>query len=110
MNNMNHSIHEFAVQLIQNCPVCQKVKPIGIVEVIDEKPMNYLLRASCKFCNSGMMLKVQVMPNGLFGSVLVTDLAANEIERFRKEKAVSVDHVINAHSLSDKAWKEFINS
>lgn len=104
------NIHEFASQLISVCPMCRGKNPVGLVEVIEDTGSTSLLRITCRFCETAMLVKVHMMPNGVFGNTLITDLNAAEAGRLRTENPVTIDHVLGVHSLSNDAWRTFINS
>lgn len=103
-------VHDVAHQLITQCPMCNAKNPIGDIEVIDEDADGFLLRVSCKECTSALLTKVRILPNGLFGTALVTDLEAAEIREFRVQGNVCIDHALQAHGMSNAQWRSFINS
>lgn len=103
-------VHDVAHQLITQCPMCNAKNPIGDIEVIDEDTEGFLLRVSCKECKSALLTKVRILPNGLFGTALITDLEASEIRAFSVQSGVHIDHAIQAHGISNAQWRSFINS
>src|SRR3989338_5470070 len=80
------------VKLISYCPLC-------------EKEDSHLLHIQCGRCSNAIIALVLISAVGVSSVGLVTDLAYDEVNRFKEAKPVSTDDVIEAHHLlQNEGW------
>ena len=90
------------------CPACQKpyVKTqVGQMLVEDEE--SQLFHLVCSFCHQAILALVTVFEQGSQTSILLTDAAREDIERFCVQDSVNVNHVLEMHRLlSTDQWTQ----
>ncbi len=76
----------FPKKILQKCPVCGADYDAKKVQLIDAEDLSILSYFKCETCLSGIALKIMIMPHGLVGQAIVTDLEANEIMNYKNKK------------------------
>ena len=93
------SLFNEGLKMMGKCPVCHnKFNPIS-AQILEEKNDNYLVYVRCQHCQSSV---IAVITAGMFGVTsigLITDLNAEEVLKFKNNKSINIDDVINTHQL-----------
>jgi hypothetical protein len=88
--------------LITYCPVCNlRYQPLE-GRVIDEVNNAHLVYIQCRHCKSSVLALVVVNDLGLSSVGIVTDLIGDDIIKFKSEKSIEADDVIEIHQLLGK--------
>jgi hypothetical protein len=87
------------VKLISYCPLCESSYNPQAARVLGEKDDSHLLHIECGNCANAIIALVLISSVGVSSVGLVTDLRFDEVHRFKQEKAVTTDDVIEAHHL-----------
>ncbi len=97
----NHASPFFdeGVKLISYCPLCESSYNPREARVLGEKDDSHLLHIQCGNCANAIIALVLISSVGVSSVGLVTDLAFDEVNRFKQAAPVSTDDVIEAHHL-----------
>lgn len=97
----NHASPFFdeGVKLISYCPLCESSYNPREARVLGEKDDSHLLHIQCGNCSNAIIALVLISSVGVSSVGLVTDLAFDEVNRYKEAAAVSTDDVIEAHHL-----------
>ncbi|MFH1047422.1 MAG: hypothetical protein V1738_03910 [Patescibacteria group bacterium] len=87
------------VKLISYCPLCGSSFTPLQTQVLGEKEDSHLMHIQCGNCANAIIALVVISSVGVSSVGLVTDLAFEEVDRFKKNRAVSTDDVIDVHHL-----------
>ena len=77
----------FPKKILQKCPICESDYDAKKVQLLDAQDLDVLSYFKCENCHSGIVLKIMIMPHGLVGQAIVTDLEPNEILYFKNKKS-----------------------
>jgi hypothetical protein len=85
------------------CPVCNsRYNPIE-AKILEEKDDVHLIHIRCRHCQVAILALVMVNSMGVSSVGLVTDLASDEVVKFKNVAPITVDDVIEIHQvLNDK--------
>lgn len=75
-------------KLIQKCPVCGKEYNFSKIKVLDVSDTSILSYLKCIECESGVALKILLMPTGMIGQAIITDLDGDEIMAIKEKKNI----------------------
>jgi hypothetical protein len=103
------ALPELIRHFVEKCPACGSAQPVGLVEIIKDEKHILLARLVCRACQSALLTRIHVLPHGLWGSVLMTDLEAGELRRFCKEPPVNLNHVLDAHTLDGERLRHLLS-
>src|SRR5688572_5132208 len=97
----NHASPFFdeGVKLISYCPLCESSYNPREARVLGEKEDSHLLHIQCGNCANAIIALVLISSVGVSSVGLVTDLAFDEVHRFKEMPAISTDDVIETHHL-----------
>ena len=87
------------VKLISYCPLCETSYNPQEAKVLGEKEDSHLLHIQCGNCSNAIIALVLISSVGVSSVGLVTDLAFDEVNRFKENTNVSTDDVIETHHL-----------
>jgi hypothetical protein len=87
------------IKLISYCPLCESSYNPSSAQVLGEKDDSHLLHIRCGQCSNAIIALVLISTAGISSVGLVTDLAFDEVNRFKSEASVSTDDVIEMHHL-----------
>lgn len=87
------------VKLISYCPLCESSYNPQEAKVLGEKDDSHLLHIQCGNCSNAIIALVLISSVGVSSVGMVTDLAFDEVDRFKQAPAVSTDDVIETHHL-----------
>lgn len=76
----------FPKKILQKCPVCEADYDAKKVQLLDAQDLDILSYFKCDNCKSGIALKIMIMPHGVVGQAIVTDLEPSEILNFKSKK------------------------
>ena len=100
INETNSRIIKSSLKLIRSCPVCNsKYTPstARVIENGDDEENGVLVYFSCPRCSSSLLARVVELPFGVVGSAMLTDLEADEVEKFKNSDEVTVDDVLEVY-------------
>ena len=98
-SNQSSPYFDEGVKLISYCPLCETSYNPQEARVLGEKEDSHLLHIQCGRCSNAIIALVLISSVGVSSVGLVTDLAYDEVNRFKEAKPVSTDDVIEAHHL-----------
>ena len=100
-NQQSHSSPYFdeGVKLISYCPLCEMSYNPTEAKVLGEKEDSHLLHIQCGNCSNAIIALVLISSVGVSSVGMVTDLAHDEVARFKNAPAISTDDVIETHHL-----------
>ncbi len=87
------------VKLISYCPLCEMSYNPQEAKVLGEKEDSHLLHIQCGNCSNAIIALVLISSVGVSSVGMVTDLAFEEVNRFKDAVPVSTDEVIEMHHL-----------
>ena len=95
------------VRLIRNCPICQHEFKSNAIQVISENDFGALTYMICSACGARLLTKLSMMPQGVVGNAILTDLKAEEVMEFSgSADSIGADDVLAVHKLINN--QEFI--
>ncbi|HPI67115.1 MAG TPA: hypothetical protein PKZ16_01030 [bacterium] len=97
MDNKNKNIINGSLRLIKQCPVCATKYEARKIQIIDFTENGVLVHFFCDVCQSSLLAQITEMPFGIVGSAMLTDLVAEEVNKFRNSGPVTIDDVIEVH-------------
>ncbi len=89
--------YDEGIKLISYCPLCESSYNPQQTRVLGEKDDSHLLHIQCGNCSNAIIALVLISSVGVSSVGLVTDLAYDEVDRFKECQAVSTDDVIEVH-------------
>lgn len=87
----------FHLRLIQSCPVCGRDYQEPMLRLLGEGEKDVLAHLTCAQCQSKILVKVAMTPNGVIGNALLTDLFPEEVGQFSKSGVVDANFVLSVH-------------
>lgn len=88
--------------LITHCPVCNlRFNPLE-ARVLEEGEDSHLVYIKCRHCQAAILALIVAGNLGISSIGLVTDLAGDDVLKFKSAKAISCDDVIEAHQFLNK--------
>lgn len=97
--------------LITHCPVCSvRYYPLE-ARIIEEGDSNHLVYIKCQKCQASVLAVITTNSMGISSIGLITDLAADDISKFRQAKSIECDDVIEMHQIlsEDKVLIDYLN-
>jgi len=70
--------------LIQKCPICGQEYNHNKIKILETEDLYILSYLKCNNCNSGLVLKILMLPHGMVGQAVVTELDDEEIKGIKK--------------------------
>lgn len=94
------------LRLVSYCPVCEtRYNPME-ANILGEDGETRLLHVQCRKCHHSILALVLVNQVGASSVGLLTDLAYEDVLKFRTNRLVSINDVIDVHSaLEDGSWQ-----
>lgn len=71
-------------KLIQKCPICGQEYNHNKIKILESQDLYILSYLKCTNCNSGLALKILMLPHGMVGQAIVTELDAEELKDIKK--------------------------
>ncbi|MBI4437567.1 hypothetical protein HY631_01310 [Candidatus Uhrbacteria bacterium] len=95
------------LKLVSFCPVCEtRYNPME-ARALSGAGETQLLHVQCRKCQNSILALVHVNQTGASSVGLLTDLGFDDVVRFRAQRVVSIDDVIEAHQFLEEAhWEE----
>lgn len=87
------------LKLINYCPVCQNRYDQPEAKILEEREDAYLIHLKCRRCSSSVVALVVANVLGVTSVGLITDLASDEVLKFKNTAPIGVDEVIATHQL-----------
>jgi hypothetical protein len=87
------------IEVANRCPVCQAVYAPGSVRVLEQVTSFDLLHCSCPKCSVAAvsLVNFEAQPVGVFS--LITDLAEQEILKYKSFPALDFDYCLNLYQI-----------
>lgn len=85
------------MRLIKQCPVCQTNYEVRKIQIVDFTESGVLVYFFCSICQSSLLAQIAEMPFGIIGSATLTDLQAEEVNKFKHSGPVTVDDVLETY-------------
>ncbi|MCD4704517.1 hypothetical protein K8R66_00390 [bacterium] len=90
-------------KLIQKCPVCGKEYQHNKIKILETQDLYILSYLKCSNCHSGLALKILMLPHGMVGQAVVTELDGEELKNFKKvSKAIASEDVLFVYDFFKK--------
>jgi hypothetical protein len=93
------SFYDEGVRIVSYCPLCGSSYTPLETKVLGEKDDSHLLHIQCGNCSNAIIALIMMSSVGVSSVGLVTDLAHDEVDRFKAERKISTDDVIDTHYL-----------
>ena len=87
------------VKLVSYCPLCEASYNPEEAKVLGENHDSHLMHIRCGNCSNAVLALVLVSGVGVSSVGMVTDLAHDEVDRFKQGDSVSTDDVIDMHRM-----------
>lgn len=87
------------LKLISYCPVCRNRYEQVEAKILEERDESYLIHLKCRRCGSSVVALVMTSVLGITSIGLVTDLASEEVIKFKETAKIEADEVIAVHQL-----------
>lgn len=97
------------LKLLSKCPLCQDTFQPFQASIIEEKEEAQLVHIQCRKCSSSLLALIMNNPVGMTSIGLITDLSADDVDRFRQLTAISEEDVLSAFTQFSKQKKQFHN-
>lgn len=100
------------LKLISYCPICNNRYEQVEAKIIEERDESYLVHLKCRRCQSSVLALITAGALGLTSVGLITDLASQEVIKFREQPNVSADDAISLHQFlnnNQEAVKQLIS-
>jgi len=101
-----HFLHQ-GLKTVLYCPVCDSHYNSISTQIIEEKDNNHLIHLECTKCGSSVLALVMTGGLGVTSVGLITDLTSSDVLRFKDSDNISLDDVIEIHSLVQGGLKPF---
>lgn len=101
------SFYDEGVKLVSYCPLCGSSYTPLETKVLGEKDDSHLLHIRCGNCSNAIIALIMMSSVGVSSVGLVTDLAHDEVDRFKSEPHISTDDVIDTHHLLQSEGEMF---
>jgi len=95
------------VKLISYCPLCGSSYTPREAQILGEKEDSHLMHIQCGNCSNAIIALVIISSVGVSSVGMVTDLGFEEVDRFKSDRAVNTDDVIEVHHLLQNEDKFF---
>ncbi len=93
-------------KLHHHCPLCGQEFTDTELDIIESSNGKLMVYATCGNCGVGMIAKVSILPQGLVGLGILTDLSRDEVSEVNQGSPVSADEVLVMKILTDKGYLE----
>jgi formate dehydrogenase maturation protein FdhE len=82
-------------KLIQKCPICGQEYNHNQIKILETQELYILSYLKCSNCDSGLALKILMLPHGMVGQAVVTELDEEELKNIKKvNKTISGEDVL----------------
>lgn len=93
------------LRLVSYCPVCETRYHPMEAKLLGENTETRLLHVRCRKCQHSILALVLVNQVGASSVGLLTDLSYEDVLKFKSNRLVSVNDVIDVHTtLEDGSW------
>ncbi len=93
-------------RLHHHCPLCGQGLIDSDIEIINSANGQMMVYATCGSCGVGVIAKVSLLPQGLVGLGILTDLTREEINTVNSNSPVSAEEVLTIKLLTDRGYLE----
>lgn len=95
------------LKLINHCPVCQSRYDQPEAKILEEREGACLIHLKCRRCGSSVVALVVANIFGITSVGLITDLASEEVLKFKDAAPIGADEVIDVHQLLSADKRNF---
>jgi predicted RNA-binding Zn-ribbon protein involved in translation (DUF1610 family) len=88
------------------CPLCGNQFVDGEVDILRAREGQLMVYVTCGNCGVGLIARLSVVPQGLIGLGILTDMSRDEVSEIRQPKPVSAEEVLDMKILTDKGFLE----
>jgi uncharacterized Zn finger protein len=88
------------------CPMCGEQLADGEIDILRARSGEMMVYITCNNCGVGMVAKLSVVPQGLVGLGVLTDMSRDEVMGVHQAKPVSAEEVLAMKILTDKGFLE----
>jgi len=82
-------------KLIQKCPICGQEYNHNKIKILETQELYILSYLKCTSCDSGLALKILMLPHGMVGQAVVTELDDQELKNVKQvNKSISGEDVL----------------
>jgi hypothetical protein len=110
MSEKKPSFLEESLKIMSACPICQSRYNQDSVKIIAKQEESYLLHVTCIKCKSAVLAYVMHTGVGLTTVGLLTDLQADEVEKFSNMSNLNEDDILDVYKLLKNNSKDFVKS
>ncbi len=87
-----------ALKLITYCPLCEAPYNPLRARVLEDRGDAHLLHIQCTNCGSAIVATITASGFGITSVGLITDLTGDDVLRFKDERSLVADDVLNLHN------------
>ena len=96
-------------KLIQKCPICGQEYNHNKIKILETQDLYILSYLKCTSCDSGLALKILMLPHGMVGQAVVTELDDEELKDIKKvNKSISGEDVLFMYDFFKKKDKDLV--
>ena len=103
---MNNQFSQTPKKINHHCPLCGNQFVDGEVDILKAHEGQLMVYVTCGNCGVGLVARLSVVPQGLIGLGILTDMTRDEVSVLRKAKPVSAEEVLAMKILTDKGFLE----
>jgi len=103
---MESQFSQIPKKLSHHCPMCGEQLADGEIDILRARDGEMMVYVTCNSCGVGMVAKLSVVPQGLVGLGVLTDMSRDEVMAVRQAKPVSAEEVLAMKILTDKGFLE----
>jgi DNA-directed RNA polymerase subunit RPC12/RpoP len=108
VNPMNNNML-LPKKLIQKCPICGAEYNHNKIKILETQDLYILSYLKCTSCNSGLALKILMLPHGMVGQAVVTELDDEELKNIKKvNESIAGEDVLYVYDFFKKGEKDLI--
>ncbi len=89
-------------KILQKCPICGEDYNYSKIKLLEANDSHILSFFKCQKCESGIAMKILLLPTGMIGQAVLTDLEADEIMKFKKKANITSSDVLYVYNFFEK--------
>jgi hypothetical protein len=98
-------------KLIKKCPICGEEYNHNKIKILESQDLYILSYLKCTSCDSGLALKILMLPHGMVGQAVVTELDDEELKNVKKvNKSITGEDVLFMYDYFKKGKGDLIKS
>jgi len=103
---METNFSDMPKKINHHCPLCGERLENNDLDVLKEQDGQLIVYSACLKCGVGMVAKLSVLPHGLVGIGVLTDLNRDELLQLKHGYPISAEDVLDMKIITDKGLLE----